>query len=143
MAKQVARKFVLHFRSDKWNKPIVYRLSKDFDLAFNILRASIFPRQEGLMVIELIAPTEEEMEKGIRYLQKNGVVVEPITHDIYKDEEKCTHCGACISICPTGALHFERPCMKVVFSPDKCVGCELCVKVCPTKSMIISLNHIL
>ncbi len=139
---EIARKFVLHFKSDKWNKPVVYRLSRDFDLAFNILRANIFPRQEGLMVLEIIASSQENMESGIKYLEENGVVVEPIEHDITKDENTCTHCGACVGICPTGALHFERPSMKVIFSPDLCVGCELCVKACLTKAIKVTLNHL-
>ncbi len=143
MSKTFSKKVVLHFKKDKWNRPVVYRLSKDFDIAFNILRANIFPRQEGLMVIELISSSLEEMERGIEYLRENGVIVEPIEHDIAKNDDTCTHCGFCISICPTGALHFERPSMKVVFSPDMCVGCELCVKVCPTRSMVVALNHVL
>jgi hypothetical protein len=34
-------------------RPIIYRLVKDYDLEFNILKASITPEQEGLLVLEL------------------------------------------------------------------------------------------
>ncbi len=128
------QKIVLRFTKKTWDKPIVYRLAKDYNLTFNILKASVFPRQESLMVLEL-SGTEEDYHRGIEYLMSKGIVVEPIEHDITRDDERCVHCGACTAVCPTEALSVVRETMEVAFDPEKCVGCEICVKACPVRAM--------
>ncbi len=128
------KKIVLRFSSRTWDKPLVYRLAREFNLQFNILKAIILPRQEGLMVMEL-AGTEEDYHRGVEYLMSKGVNVEPIESDIMRDEEQCVHCGACTAVCPTGALHVDRESMEVLFDPERCVACELCLKTCPTRAM--------
>ena len=54
-----SQKIVLHFPSNLVDKPIIYKLSKDFDLEFNILKASVNPDEEGLMVLELKGDKKE------------------------------------------------------------------------------------
>ncbi len=128
------QKIVLRFSKKTWDKPIVYRLAKDYDLIFNILKASVFPKQESLMVLEL-SGTEENYHRGIEYLMSKGITVEPIEHDIERDEAVCIHCGACTAVCPTGALSIHRETMEVSFCTEMCVGCELCIKACPVRAM--------
>jgi len=127
----------LRFSKKTWDKPIVYRLAKDYNLVFNILKASVFPRQESIMVLELRG-TEEDYHRGIEYLMSKGIIVEPIEYDISRDEEVCVHCGACTAVCPTGALWVKRETMEVVFSPETCVACELCIKACPVRAMKVN-----
>jgi ABC-type methionine transport system ATPase subunit len=55
----VTKKIVLRFPKRLVDRPIIYRLVKDFDLEFNILKASITPEQEGLLVLELKGKQEE------------------------------------------------------------------------------------
>ena len=50
--KMVSKRVVLHFPKRMVDEPILYHLIKDFDLIFNILKASISPEAEGLMVVE-------------------------------------------------------------------------------------------
>ncbi len=102
-----SKKIVLHFSKENWNKPIVYRLVKDFNLSFNILKASVLPRQESFMVLELSGP-KADFKKGMEYLAEMGIGVEPIEKDIARAEQKCTHCGACTAVCPTGSLFINR-----------------------------------
>lgn len=128
------QKIVLRFTKKTWDKPIVYKLAKDYDLVFNILKASVFPKQESLMVLEL-SGTEENYHRGIEYLMRKGITVEPIEHDIERDDASCIHCGACTAVCPTGALSITRETMEVLFSTEACVGCELCIKACPVRAM--------
>jgi len=128
------KKIVLHFSRENWNKPIVYKLVKDFNLSFNILKASVFPRQESFLVLEMSGP-KAEFKRGLEYLAEAGVVVEPIEKDIVRDEYKCIHCGACTAICPTGSLHINRKTMEVLFDSGKCSACELCIKACPPRAM--------
>jgi ferredoxin len=128
------KRIILRFKRNTIDKPIVYKLVKDFDLIFNILRANILPRAESVMVME-IEGTEENFNKGIEYLRGLNIETEPIEQDINRDEERCVHCGVCTSVCTPGALHIDRKTMRVNFDYEKCVACELCVRVCPVKAM--------
>lgn len=128
------KRFIIRFKRNTIDKPIVYRLARDYDLVFNILRANVSPKADSMMVLE-IEGEKENFEKGIRYLKEMNLDLEPIEQDIRRDEEKCVHCGVCTSACPPNALSIDRESMKVCFDYEKCVACELCVKVCPVKAM--------
>lgn len=128
------KRIILRFKKNAINKPIVYKLVKDYNLIFNILRANILPRAESMMVME-IEGTEENFHKGIDYLRGLNIDTEPMEQDINRDEEKCVHCGVCTSVCAPDALYIDRETMRVNFDYEKCVACELCVRVCPVKAM--------
>ena len=49
----VSRRIVLHFPKRLVDRPLVYRLIKDYNLEFNILKALVTPEEEGLLVLEL------------------------------------------------------------------------------------------
>ncbi|MBN2025592.1 MAG: 4Fe-4S binding protein [Actinobacteria bacterium] len=132
----IRHKIVLHFPHEQVDKPIVSKLVRDFGLDFNILKASITPREEGLLVLE-ITGKEKDYERGMAYIESCGVSVQPLSQDIRRNELKCTHCGACVAVCPTDALYVDRDSMEVVFNNEECVACELCVKVCPPRAMEI------
>ena len=129
-----SNRIVLKFPHKLVDQPIVYRIVKDFDLEFNILKASITPREEGLMVLE-IKGENHDLEKALEYLKSIGVGVQPLSKDIKRDESKCTHCGACVPICPTGALVTDPLTRKVLFYDTKCIACELCIKACPPRAI--------
>lgn len=129
------KRILIRFKKNTIDKPIVYRLAKDYNLIFNILRAHVYPKAESIMVLE-IEGDEENFEKGIEYLKSKTLQVEPIEQDITRDESKCVHCGICTSVCATEALYIDRKNkMRVGFDYSKCVACELCVKVCPVRAM--------
>jgi len=134
--KRYSKRIVLHFPHRLVDQPIVYRLIKDFNLEFNILKAYVTPREEGLMVLELTGK-EEDYKKGVAYLKKCGVKIQPLSKDIIRNEQKCTDCGVCIPICPVDALVVDKTTRKVNFDKDKCIACELCIKICPTRAMEI------
>ena len=134
----IAKRIVLKFPSKLVDKPIVYKLVKDFGIVFNILRAQVTPKEEGELVIELKG-NKENYACGIKYLKDLGVKIQPLSQDVTRDEERCTHCGACITICPTGALYVDKKTMHVIFDADKCIACELCVKGCPPRAMKVKL----
>lgn len=133
------KKIVLHFPREIWDKPIIYRLIKDYSLVLNILKASVLPKRESFMVLE-IEGDDLNCRSGIQYLLESGVTIEPIAQDIKRDEERCTHCGACTAICPTGALSIERETMEVLFDSEMCSGCELCVPACPPRAMEVNIE---
>ena len=49
----ILKKIVLHFSENTSNQPIVFRLVKDYGLEFNILKANIDYKKEGLLILEL------------------------------------------------------------------------------------------
>lgn len=128
------KRIILRFKRNTIDKPIVYKLVKDYDLIFNILRANILPKAESMMVME-IDGTEVNFNKGIEYLKGLNIGIEPMEQDINRDEDRCVHCGVCTSVCAPDALFIDRKTMKVNFDYEKCVACELCVRVCPVKAM--------
>lgn len=127
-----AKKIILRFGKDISDKPIIYNLARDYGLVFNIIKANVNPNKEGTVVLEL---TGEQYQKGLDFLEKEGVSVQPLAEQLFRNEAKCTGCGACTDICPTDALYLERPSMEVRFDGDSCVLCQICVKVCPVKAM--------
>jgi ferredoxin len=55
--------------------------------------------------------------------------------EIKVDDEKCTLCMGCISVCPTGAIldNKDRPCLS--FIEWNCVQCSLCAQACPEQAI--------
>jgi len=125
---------LLIFKSNIMYKPVIYRLARDFDLVFNILEAKILPRREGRILLELRGE-DELIDKGIKFLEHHQVVVEHLSDRIWREEERCVHCGACTGLCPTEALAIAPPEMKVTFDVLKCVACGMCGLACPFGAM--------
>lgn len=130
----VSRRLVLRFPQRLVDKPIVSHLVKDFNLDFNILKASVTPGEEGLLVMELIGE-RRDYDKGVKYLTDAGVKIQSLSQDVVRNESRCTHCGACITMCPSGAFTLEKSTRKIKFDHTKCVVCELCIKACPPRAM--------
>jgi ferredoxin len=125
---------ILRFPATEVQKPLVCNLARNFDLIFNILNAGILPRKEGFMVLEL-SGVRKNFREGVQYLKSQGVDVQNASQEVKRDDEICTHCGACTAVCPTEALSIKRPEMTVEFDQTKCSVCELCVRACPPKAM--------
>lgn len=130
----VSRKIVLHFPKRLVDRPMISRLVKQYDLDFNILKASVTPDKEGLLVLELKGK-QENYEKGVKYLAETGVIVQSLSQNVTRNEDRCTHCGACITICPSGAFELDPITRKVNFHDRKCLACGLCLKACPPRAM--------
>ena len=135
----ISRKIVLKFPPNSIDQPLVYKLSKDYDLEFNILKAYITPREEGLLVLELKGK-DANYKKGIEFLENTGLEIQPLSQDIIRNEDRCVHCGACVTICPSDALMVDPESREVIFYHDKCIACELCVLACPPRAMEVHFN---
>lgn len=131
---QISRRIVLRFPPRVTGQPVVYRLAKDYDLCFNIMRASISPGEEGLLVLEL-SGERSDYERGVQYLQETGVEIQSLSQDVIRDEARCTHCGACVTVCPANAFSVEPGTRRILFDQNKCVVCGLCVRACPPRAM--------
>ncbi len=132
------KRIVLHFPHQLIDKPIAYHLVKDYNLVFNILQAKIMPNEKGIMVLEL-SGKDKDYAQGIKFLQEQGIKIETLSKDVRRNDKKCTHCGACVTICPTGALYVDRNTMEIIFDIEKCIACELCVPACPPRAMQVAL----
>jgi L-aspartate semialdehyde sulfurtransferase ferredoxin len=133
----VSHAIVLTFPPSLVSKPITYHLVKDYNLTFSILRAHITEKEEGLLVLE-ITGKEADYKKGLAFIREQGITAQPLSQDVVRNESKCTQCGACVVICPTGALYIQdRKTMQVGFDQKKCIACEHCIKTCPMRAMEI------
>ena len=128
------KRVVLTFPPNLVDQPIAYHLIKEHDLMVNILRARVTPNEEGRLVIEM-SGERKALDAGIDYLKELGVGIQPLAQDVRWLEDRCTHCTACVSICPTHAFVLDRKEMIVSFDRDRCIACELCVPVCPYRAV--------
>ena len=131
---KISRRIVLHFPPRIVEKPLINNLIKNYDLSFNILKASIIPNQEGYVVLEL-SGEQDKYDEGINYITSAGVKIESLSHSVLRNESRCTHCGACITVCPTRAFVIDLTTRKVSFDNNRCVACGLCIKACPPRAM--------
>ena len=54
------------------------------------------------------------------------------------DRGKCTLCGACANLCPTGAiLYDEQPVPRLSLAEQACVQCGICESACPEDAIAL------
>lgn len=80
MAKKVKRLVRLTFPQNQIKKPVIFTMAMKYNVVPSIRRARV-TEEVGEMVLELDGE-EKALEKGIAYLAKTGVIVEPIVGDI-------------------------------------------------------------
>ncbi len=137
----VKQKLVLRFPAMVVEQPCIYHLVKDFDLMVNILRADINPRKEGRLVLEM-SGDETSYKRALEWLREKGLQVDNLKQQIFWRQDRCTMCGACTVVCPSGALAMNRPEMTVRFIEEKCVACEHCLRACPARAMETLLERV-
>ena len=126
----VKRRVVLTFPAAIAEKPITYKLVKDYDLIMNILRAKVTPNETGRLVLELDGK-KDKIDTGIQYMKDQGVTVETLAQEIRFREDDCVDCGACTAVCTVRALSIDPKTYKLKFNKEKCILCEQCVQACP------------
>jgi len=52
------------------------------------------------------------------------------TKKLPRIDKECVSCGACVRVCPRGALTIHKG-ITAVLDESQCVGCGLCAKECP------------
>ena len=50
------------------------------------------------------------------------------------DDTKCDYCLECISVCPSGALTYDK-CFE--HNPNECTNCEVCSDICEQEAITI------
>ncbi|MBI2996154.1 MAG: 4Fe-4S dicluster domain-containing protein [Candidatus Melainabacteria bacterium] len=123
------RRVILDFPPNQIQTPITYILAKEYDIASNILRAEIAPEETGKLVMEMDG-LPEKLDEAIKRIKEYGIEVTEIARKVTFNMDKCTHCGACISVCLAGALKLDKN-FHLEFIEPKCTVCEMCVTSCP------------
>ncbi len=127
----VTQKLYLYFPKSETEKPIVYKLVKDFDLVINIFRAKVTPEEEGYLSLDVTGEAAD-IERALAYLSTLEVSIYAGNKGLHWDQERCAHCGACVVHCPTGALAFaDQARRQLGFTEDLCVECHACIPACP------------
>jgi len=100
-----------------------------YDISVNILKFSL----SSSGVILLLDLPEDKISLITEELKKNNVIINKKGR-IKINYETCIDCGACISLCPTDALHLNAE-DRLEYLEEKCIGCLLCIDSCPRYSI--------
>jgi L-aspartate semialdehyde sulfurtransferase len=80
------------------------------------------PKKTVLKGLECKSPSKRQMEDNAGI---SGLIW---------DEERCTHCGLCINICPVHV--FERlDDWNTTADTEKCTSCGECIELCPVQAL--------
>jgi predicted Fe-Mo cluster-binding NifX family protein/ferredoxin len=83
--------------------------------------------------VELLEQQKQQLNQRIIQLESGHKAVAVI------DFEKCTGCGICIDVCPTGAIEVNQ---QVVVNEEACNGCAACVSECPNEAIVIARRKV-
>lgn len=130
------KRVIITFPADSAGRSLTYELIKKFDIKVSILKADIDAGRRGKLLLELDAESGK-IDEAIKYMEQSDVEVSPVERKIRYDHSRCVDCGACTSVCLSGALTITAPDWKLYFNPEKCIVCKLCLTACPLKLFTI------
>ncbi|KUO42997.1 MAG: hypothetical protein APU95_02605 [Hadesarchaea archaeon YNP_N21] len=128
-------KISLKYSLEALKKPIFAEVIRSTSAQVNILYASM-DATRGEILAHVEAPPLE-IDRIIQLFKERGVDAKKLERVAELDRDICMDCGACISLCPTEALHFTRE-YSVELNEEKCVACEACVPACPVKAIKVT-----
>ena len=131
------KKYMLKFSTNNFQEPISYELVKRFNIVPNIMQAKVNESGGGLILDLRGEATDIEDAKA--YMEGLGVLVKELEKHVDRDESRCIHCGACISVCPAKAFVLNKRTWHVKFKSDLCIACESCLTACSPRAMKMEL----
>jgi predicted Fe-Mo cluster-binding NifX family protein/ferredoxin len=78
--------------------------------------------------VELLEQQRQQLNQRIIQLEGGHKAVAVV------DSEKCTGCGICVDVCPTGAIEVNQ---QAEVNEESCNGCAACVSECPNEAIVI------
>lgn len=127
-------KLMLHVAPGIVREPLIASVILETSAMVNIERASI-DAVSGEIVIEVLPEKCREVKEAF---ERRGVDVVILEMPVIRDEDECVHCGACVSVCPTGTFRFND--WLVVADSGKCIQCGACVTGCPQRALRLVLK---
>jgi len=127
-------KLMLHVAPGIVREPLIASVILETGALVNIERASI-DAVSGEIVLEVSPEKCREVKEAF---ERRGVEVATLEMPVVKDEDECVHCGACVSICPTGTFRFDD--WQVMADPGKCIQCGACISGCPQRALRLVLK---
>lgn len=93
---------------------------------------------DRLRELELLKMRARRMEGRLRALHRRldrmgQPSVGPLLRPVVK-MDRCKGCGACETVCPTGAVRVEN---VAWIDTRRCVGCGRCAEACPAKAIVL------
>ena len=73
-------KFYLTYPKKLVKEPLIYQMSKKFDLVFNVRSASV-SEEIGIIALELDG-VQDEIDTAVAWFREHGVTVEPIEKNV-------------------------------------------------------------
>lgn len=127
-------KLMLHVAPGIVREPLIASVILETSALVNIERASI-DAVSGEIVLEVLPEKCREVKEAF---ERRGVDVVLLEMPVIRDEDECVHCGACVSVCPTGTFRFDD--WQVVADSGKCIQCGACVTGCPQRALRLVLK---
>ncbi len=81
----------------------------------------------GELIIDV---PDDKAEQVVSLFKQKGVEVHKLLKLISWNEDRCIHCGACISVCPVGVFKFDHE-WQIKLDEGKCIRCNVCINACP------------
>jgi ferredoxin len=95
------------------------------------VKISIDTATRGELILDVPG---EQADQVADLFRAKGIEVRRLLKLVAWNDERCVHCGACISVCPTEVFAFD-PSWTLMLDEEKCVRCEICVKACPRRAL--------
>lgn len=109
-------------------KPLIWEMSKRFEIMFNIYRAQVDSDLSGHLILE-IEGSSKAVHSAVEFLEESGAHVKYMEADLMIVDEKCTSCGDCVKVCYTRAMKFDDW-NHLQLDVSRCIRCNQCIEVC-------------
>lgn len=133
----IDRKYKMMFADTAIQDSVAYTLVSRFNIEPSILRAEI--EGSGGILILRMKGEEENVQKAIDFFRSEDIGIEELGNHISRDDDRCYHCGSCVSVCPTKSFYIDPDTFEVKLKTDTCVACGACITACTTNAIRLSL----
>lgn len=84
--------------------------------------------------------TEMDRAAHRQFLERMSRMPEGAWQHLVLVTEKCTGCGICEKVCPSGSIRVENG--RAVHIPGNCQTCLACVHACPQKAIGLAIQEV-